>query len=211
MQPRLVAPDPGRAFGRLLAPLMLAGAAAAYAADGDPLVDPRLPGKHAELLATNVHISPPAFIAMVLDCDKYPSDVATLGVKAVDSCSILARTGQDAEVIYQRTGGSLVFTPRQAVLWIRVTSQTAGAVTIEWDLVHQERTGSAWAGPYAEVLRDDAIRMPVSHGGWVLDTAAHTVRYWLDVDLGGFVPGIFVSQDSMLALTRAMLARHEGE
>ena len=173
---------------------------------GSPPLEPRAEGRRASLVQSDVHISPDELIAMVFECDTYPRDVATLGVRAVDSCVVLDRPTPDSVVIYERTGESLLFSRRQEVLWIRVVTRTETLLRLEWDLVHQSQTESGWEGAYAHALRPDAIRMPVSHGGWELDIPTHTVKYWIEVGLGGAVPGIFVSDDSLLGLTRAMLA-----
>ena len=157
----------------------------------------------------SVHIEPDAFIAMIFECDRYPADVTTMGVPAVETCRVLARPTRDSVVIYERSGSSLLFTARQAVLWIRVVSRSAARLRVEWDLVQQTETATGWEGAFAEVLVPGAIRMPVSHGGWELDSVAHTASYWLEVGLGGSVPDIFISEGALLGLTRALLARNE--
>ena len=179
----------------------------AFGLAGPPPLEPRLPGRKASLHQADVHIEQDAFIAMIFECDRYPADVTTMGVPAVETCRVLARPTPDSVVIYERSGSSLLFTSRQAVLWIRVVSRSAEQLRVEWDLVKQTATATGWDGAYAAALVPEAIRMPVSHGGWELDSAAHTAAYWLEVGLGGSVPDIFISEGALLGLTRALLAR----
>lgn len=178
-------------------------------AAGLPLA-PRVPMEPVVVEAKAAGLSPEDFIEGILDCDAYPTDATVFGVVALAGCRTLETRADGAHVVYQTTGASAITAPRHSVLALRVVEQSADRTRVEWDLVEHTEGAGGLSGPYAAAYAENpgAVITPVNYGGWEL--SGGMIRHWLAVRLGGRMPGALVSDASIAAFGRRLMAVRWG-
>lgn len=173
-------------------------------------------GGNAKTMSTTVATKGAAiptadFVKAILDCDHYPLGASVMGVKALKSCKTLDRRSDGTTVIYQVTGGNALVGSRHYVIAVKVVEATDQKARIEWDLVKHTGAPGAMTGPYASALNaTDAVYTPYNTGGWAYDKVAGTIKYWVQSDPGGSVPGWLVSQDAVMAFPLELLETRWG-
>ncbi len=174
-------------------------------------------GGSAKTMSTTVPtkgapITTQAFVAAILDCDRYPLTASVLGVKALIQCKTLERRSDGTTVIYQLTGGNMMVSSRHYVIAMKVVEQSESKARIDWDLVKHGGSGGAMTGPYAAALNahPDAVYTPYNTGGWVYDKVAGTIGYRVQSNPGGTVPGWLVSEDAVMAFPLELLKSKWG-
>ncbi len=151
------------------------------------------------------------FVSAILDCDHYPLGASFMGVKALKSCKTLDKRSDGYTVVHQVTGGNALVGSRQYVIALKVVEQTDTKARIEWDLVKHAGAVGSMTGPYASTLNAvDAVHTPYNTGGWTYDKAAATIKYYVQSDPGGSVPGWLVSQDAVMAFPLELLRTRWG-
>lgn len=184
------------------------GVPPALAQDGQAPTQQKAPGRRTVTVSTQgVDIGLDAFAAAVLDGDNYPMSASYMGVPALLECRTLGRQADGSVVIYQRTGGNMLVSPRHYVIALKVTRRTDSEVVVGWDLVPHQRVDGQFTGPYAAALNahPEAVYTPINTGYWAYDRAKGTVTYSAASDPGGSIPDWMVSESAAMAFPRELL------
>lgn len=178
---------------------------------------PRRAGVRSHMSTFNVKgvdITTEDFVAAVFDCDNYPLSAVFAGIRALDECRTLERRADGSTVIYQRTGGTILLSPRQCVVRLKPISFTDTRAEIQWDLVqHAEDAEHRFTGPFATVLNahaSEAVYTPYNTGGWIYDKSAGTVSYWTAIDPGGMQPDYMQTDAANQAFPMELLRARWG-
>jgi hypothetical protein len=152
-------------------------------------------------------ISIAEFRDAILDADHYPLTGRFGGILVLVECRLLDRRG-NLYIIYQRTGGNLVVSPRQYVIGLSVAYETEDEIVIQWVGIKHELVDGVFRGPYAEALNQhasDHIYPLYKKGRWIYNRPNHRITYELETDSGGFLPEWAVQNGALLAYPRELL------